>query len=663
MNKKRLPSHPDDVDPVNSLGEESLLIIFVRLVALFICLLFWEGIVRGESIPETFRLVNVKFEGVHSVSKQELAKTLASKLHEKWKFWKPKPTLSPSDLEEDLIRVKQFYERNGYYHAKADYKVDVVRPAGSGTDFRKDESKEGALAHVAVTYTVVEGPPVLIETITMDLSKPVDGIEESMIRDTLPIQAGKIFTVKAYNASKTELSKIYGNKGYAFAEVTGKVIVDPEVNTARITLQIDPGIQYHFGDIQIKDNKGYVRDAVIHRAIRFKPGDLYDSKKIEQSQRNLYNLDAFKVALIKTGKPVPGSDKVPMAVQVTPKKRNSVKAGIGYGNEDGLRLSGAWTYRNLLGWGGKFSIDAKRSDLIDLIRGRYTQPYFMGERHTLNANAGFQQDKPKSYTSRSVFANAFFERKMTTYWRGKIGYNLDLSEITELKVSDPLDIAEIQEGNNFLISSAQVGFFRDTTDHDTHPTRGSAFSLSGQLATSLLGSELTFFQPYVELKKYHSLFSRWVLAGRIRYDTIQETEDTDLIPINKRLFLGGTNTVRGYGYQKLGPLDAAGNPVGGQSALNGNLELRHPIYKKISGVVFVDMGFLGVDPFTIADDALRFTGGVGLRYDTPVGPIRIDFGYKFNPPTLGDVAVTPVPNPDDDIEDRWKIHFSIGQAF
>ena len=75
------------------------------------------------------------------------------------------------------------------------------------------------------------------------------------------------------------------------------------------------------------------------------------------------------------------------------------------------------------------------------------------------------------------------------------------------------------------------------------------------------------------------------------------------------------------------------------------------------------MGFVGVDPFTLNSDQLRFTSGAGLRYNTPVGPLRLDFGYKLNPPTLGDVAVTPVPNPDDDIEDQWKIHFSVGQAF
>jgi outer membrane protein assembly complex protein YaeT len=635
----------------------------ILFIFVLVCFRVSDAPAAEMTVPENFRLTGVKIVGIKSVSKKDLEKTLAARLPVRWKIWIPKPVLSKSDLDEDLTRIKQFYQRNGYYHTEAVHSVNISKPAGSDTDSGKDESKEGALADVAVTYTVTEGPPVRVEAIDIRVEKPVDGIEESRLGSSLPIQTGNIFVIDAYNAAKKELSRMYGNNGYARVETSGKVIVDPEVNTARITFRIDPGIRYFFGDIEIKDNDGYVKDIVIHRAIRFKPGELYSSKKIEQSQRNLFNLDAFKVSLVNTGKPEPGSDTLPIEVKVKPKKRNSVKAGIGYGNEDGLRLSGGWAYRNLSGWGGKFSVDAKRSDLIDLARGSYVQPYFMGERHTLNTNAGFQQDKLDSYTSRSIFANAFLERKLSADWRGKVGYNFDLSEITELKITDPLGIADIQEGKNYLISAPQIGFFRDTTDNDADPTLGSSFSLSGQLATSLLGSELTFFQPYVEYKTYHALRPRWVLAGRIRYDTIQETEDTDFIPINKRLFLGGTNTVRGYSYQKLGPLDAAGNPVGGQSAVNGNVELRYPIYKKISGVVFVDMGFVGADPFTLNNDELRFTSGAGLRYNTPIGPLRLDFGYKLNPPTLGDVAVTPVPNPDDDIEDRWKIHFSIGQAF
>ena len=151
------------------------------------------------------------------------------------------------------------------------------------------------------------------------------------------------------------------------------------------------------------------------------------------------------------------------------------------------------------------------------------------------------------------------------------------------------------------------------------------------------------------------------MAGRFRFEVIQETEDTDTIPIFKRLFLGGTNTVRGYGFQKLGPLDPNGKPLGGQTSLLGNLELRYPIYKKLSGVAFLDAGHVNRDPIEIDPDDLRFTGGAGLRYNTAIGPVRIDFGYKLNPPTLGDVATTTTP--DEDTEDRWKIHFSIGQTF
>lgn len=635
----------------------------ILLIFVLICFQLSIAQAAAMSVPENFRLKGVKFVGVKSVSKNELEKILAARMPVVWKFWLPKPRLNKMDLDEDLTRIKQFYQRKGYYHTEAVYGVDVMKPAGPGPDSGKESPKQGTLADVSVTYTITEGPPVIIESIDIRVEKPVEGVDHAHLKTMLPIQTGHIFEVDAYEAAKKELSKIYGNQGHAFAKVTGKVIVDPEFNTARISIRIDPGTQYLFGDIRIKDNDGYVKDVIIYRALRFTPGELYDSKKIEQSQRNLYNLDVFKVSLIKTGKPEPGSDRLAMEVQVKPKKRNSVRAGIGYGNEDGFRLSGGWTYRNLFGWAGKFSVDAKHSDLIDQVRGTYVQPYFMGQQNTLNSSAGVQQDNTDSYTSQSIYANAFFERTLADHWRGKIGYNFDLSKITELKVTDPSDIANIEEGKNYLISSAQIGFFRETVDNVTDPTRGSAFSLSGELAPSLLGSGLTFFQPYIEYKKYYALFPRWILAGRIRYDTIQETEDTDLIPINKRLFLGGTNTVRGYGYQKLGPLDAAGNPVGGQSAVNGNIELRYPIFKKISGVLFVDMGFVGVDPFTVNGDELRFTSGVGLRYNTPVGPLRLDFGYKLNPPTLGDVAVTTVSNPDDPIEDRWKIHFSIGQVF
>jgi outer membrane protein assembly factor BamA len=348
-------------------------------------------------------------------------------------------------------------------------------------------------------------------------------------------------------------------------------------------------------------------------------------------------------------------------IQLKPKKRQSVKFGVGYGNEDGLRLSGAWTYRNPLSRAGRLSVSARRSEILQTIFASYQQPYVFDAKTTLGSNAGFNRDILDSYNSRNIFANATFQRRFKSYWNGRLGYNLEMSTLEDLKLAVPEEIKQAQEENEFLISSVKFGVFRNTVDNDLDPTTGSFASFSLESASRIIGSELTFLQSAVEVKKYLPLRRKLVLAGRFRLEGIKETEDTDSIPVFKRLFLGGTNTVRGYGFQKLGPLDATGKPVGGRTAFLGNLEIRYPVYKKFSGVAFLDIGQVNPSSFTVNTDDMRFTCGAGIRYDTIVGPLRLDLGYKINPPKFGDVADTPTP--DEEIEDRWKIHFSIGQAF
>jgi outer membrane protein assembly complex protein YaeT len=620
------------------------------------CLLIIFGLffgvisVKADTVPEEFRLSAVKFNGVKHVSKKELANTLAAKVPPKWKFWKPKPTLNRTDLEEDLLRIKQFYQRKGYYRATADFAI---------------VEKDAAIpSTIAVTFTVTEGPPVVAQSIKFITEKHIDDISDQDLQTLFPLKLGQIFVTDLYNDGKKKLTEAYGNHGYPFADIKGKVIVSTEKNVADITLNINPGRLHTFGKIQITENKGYVKDVIIQRAMEFKEGEIYNADQINQSQRNLYNLDVFQVALIKPGKPVRDSDAVSMDVQLKPKKRRNVKLGVGYGNEDGVRLSGALTYRNPFGRAGSFSLNARRSDIIETIFGSYKQPYIFDAKTQLQANGGWTREKLDSYNNRQIFANATFLRNFKNSWVGRIGYNLELNTLEELKLTDPEEITKALAENEFLISSARAGLYRNTVDNDLNPTKGSLVSASVEYASQGLGSELTFFQPAVEFKKFYSLPKSLVLAGRIRFETIQETEDTDDIPIFKRLFLGGTYTVRGYGFQKLGPLDASGNPLGGQTSLLGNLEIRYPIFKNISGVAFLDVGHVNEAAFTVDAEDVRFACGAGLRYNTIIGPIRLDVGYKINPPTFGDVTDTTIPGEEDkEIEDRWKIHFSIGQTF
>jgi outer membrane protein assembly factor BamA len=339
-----------------------------------------------------------------------------------------------------------------------------------------------------------------------------------------------------------------------------------------------------------------------------------------------------------------------MTVQLKPKKSQNFRFGIGYGTEDGLRLKGAWTYRNLWGWAGKTSISAKRSDLIENIQTDYIQPYFLDAQNTLRAKTGFEREKFESYTNRKVFGTAGLERTFMKYWTVAAGYNLEVNNLEEIKITDPEELEKLSQQNIYFISSLLGGLVYNSADNALDPKKGSVVALSAEWASDLLGSEINFVRPALELKRYQPVYENFTVAGRVRFETIQ-SDDPASIPIFKRLFLGGSDTVRGYDYQKIPPLDDTGNPLGGLSSLNANLELRFPVYRKLTGVIFGDMGLLDPEYLRYDTGEMRYTCGGGIRYNTIVGPLRLDIGYKLNPPESEQKV------------DRWRLHFSIGQAF
>jgi outer membrane protein assembly complex protein YaeT len=611
--------------------------------------------------PGRFRLSHVTFVGIHGVSPKELSKTLAARPQPFWKFWAKPPVITTADLEDDLLRIRQFYQAHGYYDTQVTYRIQEIKGKAQP---RTSEKGKPAAPLIDVTFDVKEGPPVVIDRIDLKMEEKAEGLSQPSLLKSLPLKTGQIFHMDTYRKAKESLLKALGNKGYPLATLSGQVTVNTDDHLAQIHFDLKPGERCAFGSVTISGNDGYVNDVVIHRALAFKKGEAYATDKVEESQRNLFNLDIFKVALIKPSekKESPsGSCEIPMLLQVKPKKRQSVKFGLGYGTEDGFRLMGAWTYRNLFGWGGKLTLSAKRSDLIENAQGEYVQPYFLGAKNTLLSKGGFEQDNFVSYTNRKVFADALFTRQLTKSWKASIGYTLQVNDVTQLNLQDPAEIAQIEEKNTYFISAMNMGLMRDTTDNTFHPTRGSISSASVEAASGTLGSKLAYFQPSLEFRKYKRIPWGTILAGRVRIEAIQNTEDTDYIPIFKRFFLGGADTVRGYSFQGLPPLDENGNPLGGVSSFLANLELRYPIYKELSGVVFVDMGVLDESPFRYNFGDMRYTSGLGLRYNTIVGPVRLDFGYKLNPPTRGDVGL--LTNPDKPVEDRWHIYFSIGQTF
>lgn len=605
---------------------------------------FLSSACAASELPDTFRVARLRIQGNEQIKKKEILSALSLSPPSFWRFWRSAPVASDQDLSEEVERLTLLYQQNGYYHAIVSYDVEI-----SGSDTVPD---------ARIIYTIDEGDPVLVGKLYISTEDVDTDVNIIGVLNALPLKSSMRFEEKAYRESKKIVLKKFGNAGYPFATISGKALIYPDTNTAELTFSVDPGELCFFGDTTLVDNTSFVNKKILDRSRTYSPGEIYDTSKVDQSQRNLYNLDIFKAAVVEPGQPDPDTGVVPLSLSLKPKKKRTIKLGVGYGEEDGVRLKAGYTYRNPRGWAGKLTFEAKHTDLLNKASAGYNQPYFLDSKGALQTETGILQEFLDSYESIQFFGNIKYNRNLEHHLDLTLAYLLEYDKLEDLNLIDPEEIAAFREDNTFLTSSIFTEIIRDTTESDTDPESGSILSGSIEIASTLTGSELTYINPALGARKYVTLPFRNILALRLKLEAISDIENNEDLPVFKRLFLGGANTVRGYAYQKLGPIDASGNPEGGQTSVLANLELRRPLFSRLSGVLFLDGGMLSQDRFSIDWDRFRWSAGVGLRLGTLVGPIRFDFGYKLNP-----------ANNDEEVSgsqsgtDRWRIHFNIGHAF
>jgi outer membrane translocation and assembly module TamA len=374
-------------------------------------------------------------------------------------------------------------------------------------------------------------------------------------------------------------------------------------------------------------------------------------------------LNIFRTAVVRMGDPETEKSIVPIDVVIRPRKKRSVKLGVGYGTDDGLRLQAGWSYRNLTGWADKLTLRAGRSDILERISAEYSVPYFLSARNNLVSIAAYEREEKDYYTLKRTSTEVNLYRKLAANWFSSIGYNLENNRPEDVSVEDAEGEVDPRDTESYFVSSVKFGIEHSTVDDVLNSRKGTAVSFSFENAAKYFGSEIDFIRPGIEAKWFIPLPWDMVLAWRADLRTIQESGDTDYIPISEQFFLGGSKSVRGYGFEKLGVVDKNDVilDVSGLSSIVGNVELRFPIYKEFGGVVFLDAGALYQNSFKIDVGSLRYTSGVGLRYNTIIGPIQFDYGYQLNP------AKSTAYDDPDLIEllnnDRWYLHFNIGQTF
>jgi len=624
-----------------------LTIILFGLLALLTAHFFPAIGSASDDLPETFRVNRIDIKGAHDIKPKAIRSVLSIQPPPRWRFWTRQPVASQEDLSDDTDRISQLYKSFGFYQTEVTDDVRLI----------KDTSDSPPI--VRVTYHIEEGMPVTVDRILVDIDGQEPPIPVDKILNAIPLKTGMRFEEKSYRESKQVIQSRFGGSGYPLAKITGQALIYPATGKAVVTFSVDPGRLCYFGETTVIEAASVVSEKILLRSRTYRPGEIYDTRKVDKSQRNLYNLDVFKAAVIEPGTPDPDSDQIPMSLELKPKKKRSIKLGIGYGDEDGLRLRAGLIYRNPFGRGGKLTFDAKRTDLLNKASAGYSQPYFWDARTALDMETGVLREFFDSYESSKLYGTARITRAVRSHLDFTAAYLLEYSEVVDLALTDPEELAQYREDHSFFTSSVFLEMTKNTTDSDTNPKRGSVVSGSVEVASTLFGSELTYIKPSLELKRYIKLPFETILAGRVRLETIFDAENNQDIPIFKRLFLGGANSVRGYGFQELGPLDETGNPKGGQSSALANIELRHQIVGVLSGVLFLDMGMIDEDKLRFNSDGVRSSAGAGLRVDTPLGPIRLDFGYQLNPAKYIDEDETiPLEKTD-----RWHIHFNIGHAF
>jgi len=465
-----------------------------------------------------------------------------------------------------------------------------------------------------------------------------------------PLKVGERFTEEKYEALKLQYLNYLFDNGYPRAQVQGRVLLDEEKNTARVEVTTKAGPLCYFGAVRVK-GEPETPDRVILRKITFKKGEPFSFKELYDSQQRIYGLDLFQSVTL-TPEEVPETERhIPVTVEVREKKKRSLKLGAGYGDEDQFRARMALRFRNLAGGGRLLDVDTKFSRLEYRVEGTFLNPLVWGSNFDFIYQTGWVRRYLPGFTDKAYFSQVRLERDLPWKFRGYVGHGLEFTRPFNIS-EDTLAILSqtTQAGKLYRASMAILGLRQETMDSVVDPHRGGQLFLNQEFAPTFLGSQIQFLRTIAEIRRYQSLGKTdYILAGKLKFGIIDPIQNTTDIPIFRRFFAGGYNSVRGYRLDYLGPRDASGNPIGGQGLLEGSLEARIPIYKEFRAVAFLDFGNVYLQIKDIDPGQLKYSSGVGLRYQTIIGPIGVDVGFPLNP--------------IDPSRDGYRFHFTIGQAF
>lgn len=578
-----------------------------------------------------WRLGALVFRGNHAVRSEELRRavvTIPRPWYQRWRFWRAPPEFDPVGFRTDLERLRRLYRSRGYYHARVTH--DLELPA------------EGD-ALVAVVY-IDEGPPVLVEDVAVVFSgAPLPAEDHDLLLAALPIARGQVFSEDAYGRAVTYLRTYYREHGFARVRVHKRTEVDVLHDRARVAYEVDSGPRSVFGKVRVSGTRK-VEPEVVHRELAFATGDPFRQSLLERTRSNLAALNLFRTIRIEEDKS--RDARVDLRVRVIETPPHEVRFGIGYDTEEQLRGLAGWRDYDFLGGGRQLGFTARASFLRRTLVGDFLQPHFPGTDERVRLIVSEEQEDEQTYTNDRARLMPRLEWQPRPGLTGYAFYRLEYDSLSGVNTAVEQLFPRLVPRPGIL---SGLGFGVDWSwiDDLLDPTRGSTASASVEPVGGFLGGDVSFVRVQGEVRRFQPLFAELSAAFRFHLAAEEPTGSSQDVPLFERLYAGGIGSVRGYERRHVGLL-LDNDPVGGRSLIEASAELRHPITEELGAALFVDAGQVSLESFDFPFGDLRYGVGVGLRYKSPVGPLRVDLGFPLEPPR-GDA--------------HWQVHLSIGQAF
>lgn len=511
---------------------------------------------------------------------------------------------------------------------------------------------------LAVVLEAEAGARYVFEEVALPGIEATGREEASALRAIFGIREGDPVRAEDVIAARARIEDAMGRRGYALAEIgEQEIIVDHDRQTAFLTLPIDPGIEARFGAIRVVGEPPFP-DKHVGTLARFEPGDVYDAALVSDLRRALIRTGL--IADISIDELPQGDGTIDLEVTLSPAPMRTIAGEAGFETGEGFRAEANWTHRNFFNPEGAITLSAVAGTQEQLAGILFRRSNWRQRDRILTAQLIAGNVERDAYEAKYVGVGAGIERVTNFLWQKPWVWSLE-AEVLATDERDRLDDIDLTFTRAYFIAGFAGGLRYDGSDVLLDPTSG--FRLGGRIAPELsveldtlrigdeqveAGARHTYVRGEIEGSAYFPASENVVVAGRVKVATIYGARRDDIAP-SRRLYAGGGSSVRGYAYQELGPKDVVGDPIGGRSLTEFSLEtrIRFGANRQFGVVPFIDGGRLSEGQLPGTRD-WQFGIGVGARYYSSFGPIRLDVG-------------TPLNRQEGD--SRIAVVVSLGQAF